>query len=57
MNKHPSVYSLLKAVYPDCTFDESNFKSNAPPRFWDSLENHRALMEKLSTKLGIKQVD
>ena len=52
--KHKSMLSLLRAVYPEHEWVPLKF-DKAPQYHWASIENQRAFMDDLGRKLGMKE--
>jgi len=59
-NFYPSLCDALKAAYPNFTWDESAFPTEASKRevngYFNQPRNQRALVEKIGKALGIKEV-
>ena len=56
LNKHGSLYNLLKTVYPEYPWIAWKFPK-VPIHFWNSKENQIKFMEWAKSQLQIKEVD
>jgi hypothetical protein len=56
IGQYRSIAGLLKAMFPEHTWDLSKFKKR-PRNYWSSLENQRLFLEDLGEKLRIKKGD
>lgn len=52
-----SLLAALRDTYPKQRFDPVICRPQVPPGYWDSLQNRRAFMESVQTRLGITSME
>lgn len=55
---HPSVGAALKAMYPEFSWDQSQFPETkrVPRNYWSNPIRQRELFDKIGKQLGVKKV-
>jgi hypothetical protein len=50
-----SLYAALRDLYPEQEWHEHRCRPRVSPAYWDSLENHKALLKEVERQHGIKE--